>query len=125
MTNKDPLHSTGNSAQCYAAAGMGGEFGEKWIHAHVWLRVPESITTLLTGYMSIQNKKLKKKKKKRWVCSKAARVQRQLQAFLAVRSWVTFSTFLRLSFLEQDGHSYGVIYVNAILLGVSSVLLVS
>ena len=62
MTNKDPLHSTGNSAQCYVAAGMGGEFGGKWIHAHVWLRVPESITTLLTGYMSIQNKKLKKKK---------------------------------------------------------------
>ena len=55
---------------------MGGEFGEKWIHAHVWLRVPESITTLLTGYTSIQNKKLKeKKKKKRWVCGKAARVK--------------------------------------------------
>ena len=43
---------------------MGGEFGEKWIHAHVWLRVPESITTLLTGYMSIQNKKLKEKKRR-------------------------------------------------------------
>ena len=26
-----------NSAQCYVAAWMGGEFGEEWIHVHVWL----------------------------------------------------------------------------------------
>jgi len=26
-TNKDLLYSTGNSAQCYVAAWMGGEFG--------------------------------------------------------------------------------------------------
>ena len=27
ITNKDLLDSTGNSAQCYMAAWMGGEFG--------------------------------------------------------------------------------------------------
>ena len=37
ITNKDLLYSTGNSAQCYAAAWMGGEFGGEWIHAYVWL----------------------------------------------------------------------------------------
>ena len=28
ITNKDLLYRTGNSAQCYLAAWMGGEFGE-------------------------------------------------------------------------------------------------
>ena len=37
ITNKDLLHSTGNSAQCYVAACMGGEFGAEWIHVYVWL----------------------------------------------------------------------------------------
>ena len=37
ITNKDLLCSTGNSAQCYLAAWMRGEFGEQWIHVHVWL----------------------------------------------------------------------------------------
>ena len=27
ITNKDLVHSTGNSAQCYIATWMGGEFG--------------------------------------------------------------------------------------------------
>jgi len=31
------VFSTGNSAQCYVAAWMGGEFGEEWIHVYVWL----------------------------------------------------------------------------------------
>ena len=35
ITNKDPLHSTGNFAQCEAAAWMGGEFGGEWIHVYV------------------------------------------------------------------------------------------
>ena len=35
VTNKDLLYSPGNSAQCYVAAWMGGEFGEKWIHMYV------------------------------------------------------------------------------------------
>ena len=32
ITNKDLLYSTGNSAQCYVAVWMGGEFGGEWIH---------------------------------------------------------------------------------------------
>ena len=31
ITNKHPLYSTCNSAQCYVAAWMGGEFGAQWI----------------------------------------------------------------------------------------------
>ena len=38
ITNKDLLYSAGNSAQCYVAAWMGGEFGGEWIHEYVWLR---------------------------------------------------------------------------------------
>ena len=37
ITNKDLLYNTGNSAECYVAAWMGGEFGGEWIHAYVWL----------------------------------------------------------------------------------------
>ena len=35
ITNKDLLHSTWNSAQCYVAAWMGVGFGREWIHALV------------------------------------------------------------------------------------------
>ena len=37
VTNKGLLYSTGNSAQCYVAAWMGGEFGGEWVHVYVWL----------------------------------------------------------------------------------------
>jgi len=37
ITNKDLLSSTWNSAQCYVAAWVGGEFGRKWILVCVWL----------------------------------------------------------------------------------------
>ena len=37
IANKDLLYSTGNSAQCYVAAWMGGQFGGEWIHVYVWL----------------------------------------------------------------------------------------
>ena len=37
ITNKVLLCSTGNSAQCYVAAWMGGEFGGEWIPVYVWL----------------------------------------------------------------------------------------
>ena len=37
ITNKDLLCSTGNSAQCYVAAWLGGEFGGEGIHVYVWL----------------------------------------------------------------------------------------
>ena len=34
IANKDLLYSTGNSAQCYVAAWMGGEFGGEWVHVN-------------------------------------------------------------------------------------------
>ena len=37
ITDRDLLYSLRNSAQCYVAAWMGGEFGGKWIHVYVWL----------------------------------------------------------------------------------------
>ena len=36
-TSKDLLNSTENSAQCRAAAWLGGEFGGAWIHVCVCL----------------------------------------------------------------------------------------
>ena len=39
ITNKDLLFSTGNSALCYVADWMGGEFGEEWTHEYVWLNL--------------------------------------------------------------------------------------
>ena len=65
MTNKDLLYSAGNTAQCYVAAWIGGEFGGEWIHVYVWLSpitVHLKLTTLLIDYIPIQNKKLKKKR---------------------------------------------------------------
>ena len=35
ITNKDLLHNTGDSALCYVAARMGGEFGGEWIPDYV------------------------------------------------------------------------------------------
>ena len=35
LTNKDLLYSTGNPAQCYVAAWMGGEFGGEQKHVCV------------------------------------------------------------------------------------------
>ena len=37
IINKDLLCSTGNSAQCYVAAWMGGGFGGEWAHVYVRL----------------------------------------------------------------------------------------
>ena len=34
IANKDLLYSSWNSAQCYMAAWMGGEFGGGWIHVY-------------------------------------------------------------------------------------------
>ena len=59
IINKDLLYSTGNSAQCYVAARMEGEFGGEY----TWLCMaeslhysPEILTTLLISYTPIQNK---------------------------------------------------------------------
>ena len=37
ITNKGPLYSTENSAQCYMVTRMGEEFGGEWIHEYAWL----------------------------------------------------------------------------------------
>ena len=37
ITNKNLLNTTRNSAQCYVAALMKGEFGGEWIHVYVRL----------------------------------------------------------------------------------------
>ena len=37
ITNRSLLYSTGNSAQCYVAAWVGGESGGEWIHEYLWL----------------------------------------------------------------------------------------
>ena len=57
ITNKDLLYSTGNSAQCYVAAWMGGESGGRTdtciCTAESLCCAPETITTLLIGYTPI------------------------------------------------------------------------
>ena len=63
ITNKDPLHSTVNSAQCSVAAWMGGESGGEWIHVELsplTVHLKLSQHCWLTGYIPIQNKKLRK-----------------------------------------------------------------
>ena len=47
ITNKDLLYSAGNSAQCYAAAWMGGEFGGEWIHVYVSICVCVCVYTYI------------------------------------------------------------------------------
>ena len=74
MNNQQGLPcSPWNSAQCYVAAWMGGEFGGEWIRVYIWLSpftVHLKLTTLLIGYTSIQNKKFKIIKKKAVAFSK-------------------------------------------------------
>ena len=59
ITNKNLLYSIWDSAQCYVAACMGGGFWEKTdtciYMAESLYCLPETITTLLTGYSPIQN----------------------------------------------------------------------
>ena len=60
ITNKDLLCSSWNSAQCYVAAWVGGEFGGEWIHVYVRLspfaaHLKLSLHCLLISYISIQN----------------------------------------------------------------------
>ena len=59
--NRDLLHSTGNSAQCSVAAGMGAEPGREWIYVYAWLSPFAAITTLSTGHTPIKNKAFLKK----------------------------------------------------------------
>ena len=65
ITDKDLLHSTCNSAQCYVATWMGGEFGGKMDICMCMAKSlhcsPEIITALPISYTPIQNKKFFKK----------------------------------------------------------------
>ena len=63
ITNKDLLYSTGNSAQRYVAAWMGGESGGEWMHVHVWLS-PFAVHLTLSQhcYLAILQYKIKFKK---------------------------------------------------------------
>ena len=67
ITNRDLLYSTWNSAQCYVAAWMRGEFGGERIHVYASLSpftVHQKLSQhcLLIIYISIQNKKFFLKK---------------------------------------------------------------
>ena len=57
ITNKEILYSTWNSAQCYLAVWMGGEFVGEWIHvlcmAESLCCPVEAITTLVISYTLI------------------------------------------------------------------------
>ena len=59
ITNRDPLHSTGNSAQCYAWLGREGSLGENGYMAESLCCSSEIVTTLFVNqtYTQIQNKK--------------------------------------------------------------------
>ena len=57
-------HGTWNTVQCCMAAWMGGEFGEEWIHVHLWLSPfivsPENYHNIVNQlYPPIENKKFK------------------------------------------------------------------
>lgn len=57
-TPRDPQQSTANSAQRCVAAWVGGELGAACVCVAESLRCsPETLTTLLTGYIPTQNKK--------------------------------------------------------------------
>ena len=65
-TNRDQLSSTGDSAQRYVAAWMGGELGGEGIHVYAWLSpftVHLKLSLLLIGYTLIKSKSSKQTKK--------------------------------------------------------------
>ena len=63
-TSKDLLSSTGKSAQCHVAAGMGGEFMGEWIHAYVCLS-PFTVPLKLSHhcYLARLQRKIKSQEK--------------------------------------------------------------
>ena len=56
ITNKDLLYRTGNSAQCYLAAWMGGKFGDARIWMAESLSCSSETVTLLVDYLYINVK---------------------------------------------------------------------
>ena len=67
IANKDLLQNTGNSAQCYVAAWMGGEFGREW--TRVYIRLSPFAVHLKLVHITVNqlysNTKEKVKKKKK------------------------------------------------------------
>ena len=61
---KDLVYSTWNSARCYVAAWMGGEFRGEWIHVYVWLSLFAIYLKTLNSIVNqlYSNTKLKVKK---------------------------------------------------------------
>ena len=53
IIDKNLLHSTGTSAQCYVAAWMGGEFRGEWIYVYVWLSSFAVHLKLLISYVVV------------------------------------------------------------------------
>ena len=49
ITNEGLLCSPWNSAKCYVAGWMGGEFGGEWVHVYAWLR-PFAVHLELSQY---------------------------------------------------------------------------
>ena len=74
IIKKNLLYSVWNSAQCYMAAWMGGEFGGDWIHVYVWLSLftvhpklsQHSLSAIPQYKMFLMLKKKLNKLKKRW-----------------------------------------------------------
>ena len=61
------MYSTWNSAQCYVAARLGGEFGVECIcMAESLWRPPETVTTLLAGYAAAAAAAAKSLQPHRW-----------------------------------------------------------
>ena len=70
ITNKNPLYSIGNSAQCYVAAWVGGGFGGERIHVYARLS-PFTVHLKLSRHCQLaisqyKIKSSKEKKKIRW-----------------------------------------------------------
>ena len=59
ITNKELPCCTWNSAPCYVAAWMGGEFGGEWTHVCVWLS-PFTVQLKLSQHCAIHRYKIKR-----------------------------------------------------------------
>ena len=66
MTDRVLLYRAGNSAQCPAAAWLGGELGGEWTHGYVWLS-PFAVCLKLSQhrYLATLQYKMKRLKKKK------------------------------------------------------------
>ena len=70
ITNKVLLYSTGNSAQCYVAAWMGGEFGGEWIYVYASLYRSLCYSSEIIATLFVNQLYTNKQKEKRTDCLK-------------------------------------------------------